>query len=293
MIYILSYENFNVFQENLLERVCYRTEFEVEGWRKIPPLMEILNKNISIDMISTMKLKLITRNPIIGLAKFKDAVISLVPEKLVDEENKRIRTIKESWIYTHFTKLKKRNGKVRRIPTENTKIAIYVNAILPINENLDGGEIGSVGNHSVLVKGITDWKYKDNETIECLELENHGGSAQTRYIPVDHPFFEEVQVKVMRIFRNGRSDHKRRLNTYGEKLATIKWGKMKKNWHEQNYEMLFVRAIHPCYQLKFIAELGGYGRESGHELMSEAHSDTRLLETSDSYRDRIVFAPEL
>ena len=44
------------------------------------------------------------------------------------------------------------------------------------------------------------------------------------------------------------------LNKYGEKLATMKFGKMKNNWHEHNYEMAFVRAVHPCYQLEFTAK---------------------------------------
>ena len=138
---------------------------------------------------------------------------------------------------------------------ENTKIAIYVNAILPINQNLGEGEIESVGNHSVLVKGIKQWKNKSNEMIECLELESHGASEQTRIIPVDHPFFEEVQVEIMKIFHRykGSDTRSSRLNNYREKLATIKWGKMEKNWYELKYEMLFVRAIRPCYQLKFTA----------------------------------------
>ena len=212
-----------------------------------------------------------TPNEIIEQEKFKDALESLDPEKLVDKNNKRIRTIKDSWIYTHFTKSE----------TKHTKIAVYVNALLPINQNLvDYNTIQSVGNHSVLAKGLTKWRNENNEMVECLELEIYGGSDQDRFIPVEYPFFEDVQIEIKKIFdRNQGSDTRNRpLNKYGKQLAEIKWGKqftrnLKTEWYKvkkelrpgvQNdeedslyknlkYQMLFVRAIHPCYQLKFTA----------------------------------------
>ena len=48
---------------NLLERVCKKTEFEVEGWRKIPPLMEKLEQNVPTHVQQSMKLEMITNKP--------------------------------------------------------------------------------------------------------------------------------------------------------------------------------------------------------------------------------------
>ena len=231
--------NFKPFQGHVLERLCNKTEFEVEGWRKIPPLIEILEHHLSADAISRMRLKMPTR-------------------KIdIDENNKRIRTIKDSWIYTHF----------KNSETKDTKIAVYVNALLPINQNLFHDEIiRTVVSHSVLVKGIKQWKNDKNEKVECLELEIHDESEETRFIPVECPFFEEVRERVMEIFRHTSETWSRKLDRYGEQLAEMKWGKMKRNWYTvekdphpnsqigywpYRYQMLFVRAIHPCYQLKF------------------------------------------
>ena len=205
-----------------------------------------------------MKLKLVPTQ-IIDQKHVKAALALLDPEKLIDKNNNRIRTIRDSWIYTHFT-----NSE-----TKDTKIAVYVNALLPINQNLHGYEtIQSVVNHSVLVKGIKEWKNEKNQMIECLELEIHDESEETRFIPVDFPFFEVVQGKVKKIFDRyqGADTRNSPLNNYGRQLAEMKWGKMKKNWYTvekephpnsqienlpYKYMMLFVRAIHPCYQLKF------------------------------------------
>ena len=242
---------------NLLERVCNKTEFEVEGWRKIPPVMEILEKYASAE-VPRMKLETITNDrghPIITQQKFNDAFQSLNIEKLGNQ-----RTIKDSWIYKHFT-----NSETR-----GTKIAIYVNAVLPINQNIcdhiNVETIYSVVKHCVVVKGVVDWKNENGGIIECLELENHGGCEQTRFIPVDHPFFEEVCIQVRAKWRSNA--YKRQLNKYGKDLAGIKWGKNKleSDWYDlkkrpkkeierekwpDKYQMLFVRATHPCYQLKF------------------------------------------
>ena len=239
--------------------------------------MELLEKNISPDIISMMKLESIPTQ-IIDQQKFKTALETLNPEKLVDQNNTRIKEtihenkgskqytkIKNSWIYTHFT----------RPETKDTKIAVYVNTLLPINQNLDDyKEIESVANHSVIAKGITTWENDNHEMIECLELEIHDGSNQDRFIPVEFPFFEEVQVKIKKIFfcNEGSDTQKRPLNKYGTELAKIKWGqKLETEWYnvrkelkpsakndeEDNqyknlkYQMLFVRAIRPCFQLKF------------------------------------------
>ena len=258
------------FQGDLLERMCYKTEFEVEGWRKIPTLIKILHDNISTNIIARMKLQLLPTQ-IIEPEKIWAALKWLDPTKMVDKKNKQIRSIKDSWIYTHF----------KNCETKDVKIAIYVNALLPINQNLnDYNTIQSVVNHCVLAKGIQKWENENNEMVECLELEIYGGSNQDRFIPVECPFFEEVQIGIKKIFnRNEGSDARNRpLNKYGKQLAEMKWGKqftrdLETEWFNvrkelrpgvQNdeeessyknlkYQMLFVRAIHPCYQLKFTA----------------------------------------
>ena len=242
---------------NLLERVCNKTEFEVEGWRKIPPLMEILEKHVSAE-VPKMKLNTIQHDPIITREQFKDAEKPLTVDKLGNQ-----RKIKDSWIYRHF----------KESNTKDTKIAIYVNAVLPINQNLcdriDIDEINGVGNHCVVVKGLANWKNGNGGTIECLELENNGGCEQTKFIPVEHPFFEEVCIKVK---AEWQKRDKRYLNKYGKELAEMKWGKNKleSDWYNRKkepkqdtqkkltkekwpdkYPMLFVRAIHPCFQLEF------------------------------------------
>ena len=231
--------------------MCNKTEFEVEGWRKIPPLMEILEKHVSVK-IPTMKLETKQIDAIISLAQSNSALNSKDVTKLGN-----IRTIKSSWIYDHF----------KNKDTKDNKIAIYVNAVLPINKHLTSEQIESVGNHCVVVKGLTEWKNDDNKKIECLELENNGGCEETKFIPVDHPFFEHVRVEVQKILDKGSETHERALNKTGEELAKAKWGKLEKNWfdakkkvkgnqkkaekEQDRYQMLFVRAVHPCFGLKF------------------------------------------
>ena len=201
--------------------------------------MEILTRNIPTGMIRSMKLELLTNPQIISKEQFKCALESDDPERLGNQ-----RTVKQSWIYKHF----------KNPATKDTKVAIYVNAIVPINQNLgDYERIASTGNHSVLAIGIRKLPNKNNE-IECLELENPGGSEQTRYVPVEHPFFEEVQVEVIKIFCDAGSEiRSNRLNNYGKRLAEMKYGKLENNWHKINYEMFFVQAIHPWHKLEFTA----------------------------------------
>ena len=231
--------------------MCNKTEFEVEGWRKIPPLIEILQKHVSV-MVPTMKLETKQIDAIISQAQLNSALNSKDVTKLGN-----IRTIRSSWIYDHF----------KNPDTRDTKIAIYVNAVLPINKHLTLEQMESVGNHCVVVKGLTEWKTDDNKKIECLELENNGGCEETKFIPVDHPFFEQVRVNVKEIFDKGSELHERELNKYGERLAITKWGKLEKNWfdakkkvkgnqkkvekEQHRYQMLFVRAVHQCFGLKF------------------------------------------
>ena len=188
--------------------------------------MGILEKNISFDIIQKMELKF---------------------DLIEGQRSGTYTTIKNSWIYEHFTKPE----------TKNIKIAIFVNSLFRINENLDGPKIESDGNHFVLAKGIARWKSENDEIIECLELETHDCFDQTRYIPVESPFYEEVQAKVNEILQNYPEDQSRNesLNKYGEKLAQMKISsQLDTNCHnEQKYHMLFVRAELPSYQLKFTA----------------------------------------
>jgi len=247
-----------------LERVCNKTEFEVEGWRKIPPLMEMLEKNIDPTVISKMKLVFepLSKEPIISTERYKEASNTFDFTKLIDNDRKSL-TIRDTEIYKHFT----------TEATKHIKIAIYVNSIVPINKNMNCLEqIMNVGNHCVVVKGIIKWPLNDPNGKDCLELENNGGCDQTRFIPIDFPVFEEVQVKVMKIFRvaNGAVDRiEKPLNRYGRQLAEIKWGKnIENNWYDIKketkkdgskvadeekckYGMLFVRGIHPSFKLKF------------------------------------------
>ena len=248
----------SIISGNLLERVCNKTEFEVEGWRKIPPLMEILENNIPAEVIKKMRLETIQIPQVIPKDKYDSARTTNDVTKL------NVRTIRQSSIYNHF----------KNADTKDTKIAIYVNAIVPINQNLECiKQIYDVGNHCVVVKGLTQWT-ENNQNVECLELENNGGCEQTRFIPVDHPFFEEIQIVVGKIYRDyqGSDDRNRHLNRYGRKLVNIKWGekKVENKWYEvkkelkpeiqentdkeklpYKYEMLFVRGLSPCFQLKF------------------------------------------
>ena len=194
-----------------------------------------------------MKLKMTEDDAIFKKEQIYEARKDRNPEKLG-----QIRLIKNSWIYQHF----------KDDSTKKTKIALYVNSIIPINENLEPSEknethfIDKVGNHCVVACGL-----KDKNGKECLELEIFGGSDETRYIPVDFPFFEEVQIEVIKINakyqagKQGVDCYNRAMNKLGKKLAEKKWEKLEKNWFEDvkrpKYEMLFVRGSFPCFRLKF------------------------------------------
>ena len=111
---------------------------------------------------------------------------------------------------------------------------------------------------------------KELPTVECLEIENYGGCEQRRFIPVDFPFFEEVQVIVATIKNKmGSDEHRRRLDTYGLALAEKKWGQLGEPHRTKalneiekerssegestsgKYDMIFIRGLHPCFRLEF------------------------------------------
>ena len=76
--------------------MCDKTEFEVEGWRKIPPLMKILENNIPAEVIAKMRLESIEKPQVIP----KDIYDSARATNDVTKLN--VRTIRQSWIYNHF-----------------------------------------------------------------------------------------------------------------------------------------------------------------------------------------------
>ena len=95
----------------MLERLCHKTEFEVEGWRKIPPLIEKLqNHTDKFSPFLQLKMKRLD-------IAFKD-----------DSST----TFKNTNIYDHF---QQSNPK---------KLAVYVNATIPINEKYADKEYSMV-----------------------------------------------------------------------------------------------------------------------------------------------------
>ena len=173
-----------------MERVCKKTEFEVEGWRKIPPLMEILEQQyIPTGVLERMNLEMIRIPPIFKREQIDAATIDGNPTTWRQKLGEK-RLIRDSWIYEHF----------KNDSTKRTKIALYVNAIIPINQYLEPSEanevhlIDKIGSHCLVAIGLQIWN-----GIECLELENNGGCEETRFIPVDFPFFEEIQIEVKKI----------------------------------------------------------------------------------------------
>ena len=147
------------------------------------------------------------------------------------------------WMYDHFT----------NESTKDTKIVLYINQSIPINQRLNDvvdDAINNAENHCVVVKGIKLWKHRNFGSwheVECFEIENFDGNELTRYIPVDYPCFEEIQGKVNDIYKQylGSDDRSRRLNKLGENLAKTKYGENLENL------MFFFRFFHPCFQLKF------------------------------------------
>ena len=241
-----------------MERLCKKTEFEVEGWRKIPPLVKILDQypmKIPTGVLERMKLEMIHFPPIFKKEQINQATIDKNPTTWRGKLGEK-RLIRDSWIYEHF----------KNDSTKKTKIALYVNAVIPINQNLEPSEknkmhiIEKNGNHCVVVIGL---KVKNGK--ECLELENYGGCDETRFIPIHFPFFEEIQIEVKKINakhhnqNQGVDYYNKAMNRLGTKWAEKKWGTMEKKWWNERrsnvgqwkYEMLFVRGTHPCFALKF------------------------------------------
>ena len=116
----------------LLKRVCFKTEFEVEGWRKITPLIRILESKFLQIVLSNIRLEMKENEPI------------------ENKQQARIQFI--NWIKNHFTEES----------TKETKIALYVNQFIPINQRLNelgDDAINNVGNHCVVVTGIKLWSH--------------------------------------------------------------------------------------------------------------------------------------
>ena len=155
------------------------------------------------------------------------------------------KTIKDSEIYDHF-KIKKRSQK----------LAIYVNQIIPINQEYLNQVEGPIGSHCVVATGI-----KVENGVECLVLVYN----ELKYIPVDFPFFEEVENNIDALKRENHlnpDNIKRQLNAYGLRLAKKKWQTVpntkRKPWYaeknkngEPKYQMVFVKGFSPIYKLEF------------------------------------------
>ena len=250
----------------------------MEGWRKIPPLMDIVEQNIPTEVQKGIKLEMSQKGPIFDYHDFLYALKKLDSAHLGLRDSTNTlpilyhtgKTIKDSCIYKHFTKLRNRSEQ-----TNQPKIALYVSEVIPINQNFDASKINSVGNHCVIASGLAKWPKDDPNGTECLELETHGDSDEMRYIPVDFPFFEEIQIDINEIYQKtknrGIDIYNREMNKLGKKLARKKWNKWKieDNWYDLKkkpkegqdeadkakqpwkYGMNFVRGIHPCFQLKF------------------------------------------
>ena len=234
-----------------MERLCYATEFEIEGWKKILPLTEIIEKYIQIPL-ENMKLKMHTMY----------AITEPVDGKF-NTDDLMGKTIRNSKIYHHF--------KPKDAKPIYEKLVIYVSQTIPINENYCRVNIHN-GQHCVVATGI-----KFIKDVECLVLENTGGNDDFNSIPVDLPFFEEVSKDIGTILRKHSSDPdsiNRKLNNYGLGLAQKKWKNLtektgKKDWNamvqkeaerikknqkkdeEPKYQMFFVKGAAPIYKLEF------------------------------------------
>ena len=245
----------------------------MEGWRKIAPLIDIIEQDyIPRDVQERMKLEMIP-------TEIFEKSVFLSAKNLLDSTQLRIKdskitekTIKDSWIYEHFRGADQAAMPNSSEQTNQSKIALYVSEINPINQNSDVSKINSVGNHCVIAKGLAKWPKKDPKGIECLELEIHGDSDEMRYIPVEFPFFEEIQIDINEIYQRtknmGAYFYNRDMNKLGKKLALTKWKTVEDNWYDLKkkpkegqekdkenqrwkYGMIFIRGIYPCFQLKF------------------------------------------
>ena len=228
-----------------MERLCYATEFEMEGWKKILPLTDMIEKYIQVPL-EKMKLEMHTL-----YAVEKPVDRQLNGEDLIE------KTIRKSNIYKHF----------KDDSTRHEKLVIYVSQTIPINENYCRMMIHN-GQHCVVATRL-----EVINDVECLVLENTGGNEDFNSIPVDLPFFEEVSKDIGTILRENYSNpdkQKTKLNNYGLSLAQMKWKNLKKkDWNamvkkeadridknlkkeeEPEYQMFFVKGAAPIYKLEF------------------------------------------
>ena len=222
------------FLVNLLERLCNTTEFEVEGWRKLPPLMEILEEHISRKTVKNLNVKMEIFN-VIDRSIFSHANLTQYG----------FPKIRDSRIYEHF----------RNNPSNETKISLYLANLGEINETIVFDNIlpANIGKHCVIVTGL---EKKING--EYLVIENFDDCERTGYISVEDPFYEEVFVKLEAIFIQNQGHEKEktrknRLNEYGEEFWQ-EFGKHRRadDIMPQNRCMSLIRAFqNPSFQLKF------------------------------------------
>ena len=234
-----------------MERLCYATEFEIEGWKKILPLTDMIEEYIQLPL-EKIELKMHKL-----FAVDKPAENPAVEKPVVDTDYLIGKTIRTSKIYDHFNDDR----------TRNEKLVIYVSQTIPINENYCRMNILN-GQHCVVATGID----KING-VECLLLENTGGNEDFNSIPIDLPFFEEVSNKIGSILQQNHYETEKRnrnLNSYGCTLAQMKWKNLKKkDWNamvkkeadridknlkkeeEPEYQMFFVKGAAPIYKLEF------------------------------------------
>ena len=219
-----------------MERLCYATEFEIEGWKKIVPLTEILKEytNVPISTKTDLKLK---------MEKFYAITDPDKDEKFNDADFTG-KTIKDTEIYRHFA-----------IQKSKQKLAIYVSEKIPVNEKYRLKDYRSAGNHCVIATGIEDWNGG-----ECLVLDNTTGSTEDNYIPVDFPIFEALVKKIDEDEYDPRlSDKNRSLNKYGfghakKKFKNISFSNFENDGNNEKwkYQMFFVKGKRPIYKLKFL-----------------------------------------
>ena len=231
-----------------MERLCYATEFEIEGWKKIVPLTKILNEYTNVRISTRIDLKL--ENDLkLKMEKFY-AVTGPNNDGKFNNNDFIDKTIKKSEIYRHFEK-------------SNQKLAIYVSQAIPINENYLVYDYSSVGNHCVVATGL-----ENRNGVECLVLDNTTGSMEDNYIPVDFPLYEALLKKIEKW---KPADRQKALSKYGFGLAKKKFQKSKdtdaKTFKNENngtdwfnmkkdgkleYQMFFVKGSKPIYKLKFL-----------------------------------------
>ena len=104
-----------------MERICCTTEFEVEGWRKIPPLIELLEKYT--DKLPNMKLEM-TEKEIVHSPNLHEFYWNfLILQPTYCDANVLVKyPMTKSFICEHF---RQENPK---------KLTVYVSQVIPINQ---------------------------------------------------------------------------------------------------------------------------------------------------------------